>query len=145
VSQLTADASQHASDAFYQQVVQFYARQMRLLDAGRVREWADTFTEDGTFEDAGRPGVIAGRAAISESARAHVERAGAVQRRHWLGMVEVTPAADGTLAAHCYALVIATARGERPQIHSSVECRDTLVPGGSTILVRHRHVSSDGA
>jgi SnoaL-like domain len=143
VTQATSDVGAPTAADTYQRVVQFFARQMRLLDEGRTDEWADTFTEDGTFVDEDGAQPVIGRAAIARSARAHHERAGDVQRRHWLGMVETAARPDGTIDAHCYALVLATARGERPQIQSSVECRDVLVADGDNLRVRLRRVRSD--
>ncbi|MCF2435621.1 nuclear transport factor 2 family protein [Streptomyces thinghirensis] len=42
------------SAELYARVQQFYARQMGLIDDGRPADWAETFTEDATFQEASR-------------------------------------------------------------------------------------------
>jgi ketol-acid reductoisomerase len=37
------------SDLDYAAITRFYAGHAQLLDAGRAEEWAEQFTEDGTF------------------------------------------------------------------------------------------------
>src|ERR1700742_441498 len=82
----------------YMDIQHFYGRQMRHLDSGHVEEWAATFTENGVFAANAHPEPQRGRAAIEEGARnaAAQLRADGVQRRHWLGMLEVEPRPDGT-------------------------------------------------
>jgi 3-phenylpropionate/cinnamic acid dioxygenase small subunit len=130
----------------YQEVQQFYADQMRLLDDGAVAEWAQTFTEDGVFAANAHPEPIRGRVAIEAGARAAAEelaRTG-VRRRHWLGMVSVRPGTDdSSLAVDSYALVIATPRDGKPTLHASTSCVDDLVRDGDGWLVRHRRVTRD--
>ena len=79
----------------YQQVQGFYADQMQLLDRGAAEEWAQTFTEDGVFAANAHPEPTRGRAAIAAAARTTSDDLAAkgVRRRHWLGMVQVTPTA----------------------------------------------------
>src|SRR5262245_27442392 len=68
----------------YVQVQQFYARQMRLLDAHDIDAHAQTFTDDATFEHIPGPGVAVGRTAIAEVLRRWDTGSGdPVQRRHW--------------------------------------------------------------
>ncbi|GAA0962219.1 nuclear transport factor 2 family protein [Virgisporangium aurantiacum] len=139
-------ASVAAVTGLYQEVQQFYADQMRLLDGGAVAEWARTFTEDGVFAANALPEPIRGRAAIEAGARAAAEelaRSG-VRRRHWLGMVSVRPGTDdASLSVHSYALVLATPRGGKPTVHASTSCVDDLVRDGAGWLVRHRRVTRD--
>ncbi len=135
-----------ATDAgLYQQVQQFYAQQMFLLDSGRVDEWAATFTEDGVFAANAHPEPAAGRAVIAEAARRATEdyAARGVQRRHWLGMVSVEPRGEGAVFARCYALVIETPRGGQAAIRVSTLCEDLLVDQDGGWLVQDRRVTRD--
>lgn len=129
----------------YFEVQQFYSRQMRLLDSGSAEAWADTFTEDGVFhQNVSVP--LRGRAAIAVAARARVEqiRADSKVRRHWLGMLEVHPQADGLVHTSYYALAMATPRGKSLQVYVSTDNRDVLVNEGGRWLVKHRYVEHDG-
>ncbi|MBW5424961.1 nuclear transport factor 2 family protein [Streptomyces sp. BG9H] len=129
----------------YHQVQQFYAQQMQLLDSGRVREWAETFTEGGVFAANAHPEPAAGRAAITAAAQQATDAYAAqgIQRRHWLGMVAVEEREAGTVSARCYALVIETPRGGQAVIKASTLCEDLLVREGDALLVRDRRVTRD--
>ncbi|MBZ4319361.1 nuclear transport factor 2 family protein [Streptomyces huiliensis] len=131
--------------ALYQQVQQFYAEQMHLLDTGRAEEWAETFTEDGVFAANAHPEPAAGRSVIAAAARKAVDDyvARGIQRRHWLGMVSVTERGDGEVAASCYALVVETGRGGRPELRASTSCDDVLVRRDGRWLVKDRQVRRD--
>lgn len=128
-----------------QQVEHFYARQMKYLDRGQTAEWARTFTPDGVFAADGHPEPQQGRAVIEAKAAAMKEQLAeqGIQRRHWLGMVDVTENTDSELSAHCYALVIGTPRGGQPVIQFSCTCEDVLVRDGDSFLVKHRQVRRD--
>lgn len=129
----------------YPQIHHFYARQMRLLDEGRTAEWAATFEADGVFDANGHPEPIRGREMIESGARKASEQLAAdgVQRRHWLGMLEVAERPDGTLYAQTYALILSTPKGGEPSVHMSTTCADVLVRDGESLLVRHRTVRRD--
>ncbi|WP_103514753.1 nuclear transport factor 2 family protein [Streptomyces sp. SM10] len=127
------------------EISHFYARQMQALDEGRTDDWAQTFTEDGAFLLHGgrdRADGCAALAASSAKARAALAEQG-VTHRHWLGMLTVEPRPDGTVAARCYALVIATETGGSPAVHRSTVCQDLLVSDGDAWLVKHRQVTRD--
>ncbi|WP_308457912.1 nuclear transport factor 2 family protein [Streptomyces sp. SM11] len=134
-----------AEDRLYSEVSHFYARQMQTLDDGRTEEWANTFTVDGVFALHGGHDKATGRPALAASsarARAALTEQG-ITHRHWLGMLTVTPRPDGSVAARCYALVIATARGGMPTVHRSTVCEDVLVREKTGWLVRERQVTRD--
>ncbi|MFF4251881.1 nuclear transport factor 2 family protein [Streptomyces sp. NPDC001663] len=136
---------QSATAGLYQEIQQFYARQMHLLDDGRVEEWAQTFTEDGVFAANAQPVPAVGRAAITEAAAkatAAYAEAG-VQRRHWLGMVSVESATASAVTARCYALVIETPRGGRPEIKASTLCEDRIVRVDDTWQIQDRRITRD--
>ncbi len=129
----------------YQEVQNFYARQMRLLDEGDTESWAETFEPDGIFDANGLPEPVRGREVISSSARKAWEALAAegIQRRHWIGMLEVGENADGTLRAHSYALVFTTERDGPTAIQVSTTCVDVLVRTSGALQVRHRTVRRD--
>jgi hypothetical protein len=128
----------------YLDIQRFYARQMRLLDAAEVDEWAQTFTEDGVFAAAGLE-PVAGRSTIATAAgeaRARLAAAGH-QHRHWIGMLTVERGDGETLIATSYAMVIDVPLGGDPKLHRSTVCTDELVSGPAGWLVRHRRVTRD--
>lgn len=131
----------------YATIQQFYARQMQLLDAGEAELWAGTFTEDGVFEETDKGEPLRGRAVIAASARARADEIAGDDRvrRHWLGMIDAEPMADGSVITRYYALAMATPRGGRLEIYVSCDCTDVLVPDLDNWLVRSRSVRLDGA
>lgn len=148
MTEATAVPDQASAGELFQQIQQFYARQMRLLDTGAAEEWADTFTEDGVFhQNVAEP--LTGRATIAVASRKRVDQLAGdgITRRHWLGMLEVDPQDDhGVVRTRYYALSMATGpdAGARPQITASTVAEDTLVRHAGGWLVRHRLVTHDG-
>jgi 3-phenylpropionate/cinnamic acid dioxygenase small subunit len=142
LEQLTRDA---ARASLYEEVTRFYARQMQLLDDGRVTEWAATFTADGVFAANARPEPTTGREAIENSARQATRLLAdqGVQDRHWMGMVDVEQRNDGTVSARSYALIIRTPRGGPAGVHLSCTCDDVLVREDGRLLVSDRRVRRD--
>jgi actinorhodin biosynthesis protein ActVIA len=133
----------------YVQVQQFYAGQVRHLDAVRVEEFAATFTEHGRFyHDPGEP-PLEGRRAIAEKVRGYnklLNVDGPCQRRHWFNMLQVFPQDDGTVVTEHYALVMLSRPGERvPVIAPSCFTRDVLVFENGELLTRERKVVPDYA
>ncbi|WP_030668712.1 nuclear transport factor 2 family protein [Streptomyces rimosus] len=141
----TENAPAVGSAELYQQVQQFYAQQMQLLDSGRVGEWAETFTEGGVFAANAKPEPTTGRTAIAAVAGQVTDeyaRMG-VQRRHWMGMVAIDGVNGDRVKARSYALVIETKHGGKPYIKASTTCEDVLVRVGGRWLVEHRLISRD--
>ncbi|MCL7424496.1 nuclear transport factor 2 family protein [Streptomyces sp. YS415] len=146
MTEVAAVPDQAPDGSLFQQIQQFYARQMRLLDHGAVEEWADTFTEDGVF-DQNVAGPLTGRATIAVAAQKRVDQivAEGITRRHWLGMLEVDPRDEqGVVRTRYYAFSMATERGGRPQITASTYAEDSLVRHEGGWLVRYRRVTHDG-
>ncbi|RMI43208.1 nuclear transport factor 2 family protein [Actinomadura harenae] len=129
----------------YEEVQQFYARQMRLLDEHAVAEWAETFTPDGVFATQVDTTPAKGRHAIEAAAGEAASRRAAegVRDRHWLGMLDVEEQPDGTITARSYALVVRTPLGGRSAIQASCTCSDVLVRAGGRLQVRTRYVTRD--
>ncbi|MFF4508488.1 nuclear transport factor 2 family protein [Streptomyces sp. NPDC001401] len=130
----------------YEQVQQFYARQMQLLDGGEVDAWADTFAEDGVFVTNAQPGPTVGRRALAAGAREAVEylTAQGIQRRHMLGTVSVTGREGARVSVRSYVLLVETARGGRAAVLCSATCEDVLELGPDGLAVLRREVSRDG-
>lgn len=129
----------------YAQVQQFYARQMQLLDDGAAQEWANTFTAGGSFQAPSLPEPVRGREALAAGVRkaaAGLAAAGETHR-HWLGMINVVPQADGSLRVRCYAHILAVPHGGEPRPHLSCVCSDVLVYDGGELRVRQRQVTRD--
>lgn len=129
----------------YQEVQHFYGRQMRFLDENAIEEWADTFTADGVFSANAHPEPQNGRDTIAAGARKAAQALidEGIQRRHWLGMLEVDARADGTVRTRGYALVINTPLAGQAAVHLSCACDDVLVREGNELKVKLRRVTRD--
>jgi hypothetical protein len=79
------------------EILGFYARQCRLMDALKIEEFADTFTEDGVIDHAHRGERLAGRDAMVAAMRAALPRYRSVVPRHWFDHYLVEKTADGDL------------------------------------------------
>ncbi|MET9564936.1 nuclear transport factor 2 family protein [Streptomyces tauricus] len=129
----------------YAEVQHFYARQMRDLDSGEAESWAGTFTEDGAFKPPSLPEPVRGRPALTEGARqaaAGLASAGETHR-HYVGMLTVTPADDGSLTAESLVSIVAVPRGGPARLHLVCVCRDVLVREAGELLVKDRVVTRD--
>jgi 3-phenylpropionate/cinnamic acid dioxygenase small subunit len=131
--------------ALYQEIQQFYAYQMQLLDDGKAEEWGETFTEDGIMAANAHPAPTCGREALIAAAKAVTGQLAAdgIRRRHFLGMVNIQEVRGDVVKARCYALVIDTARGEQANLRMSTLCVDELVRGASGWQIVRRDVSRD--
>ncbi|MFF5343831.1 nuclear transport factor 2 family protein [Streptomyces althioticus] len=132
----------------YPRIQQFYAGQVRHLDAFRAEEFAATFTEDGVFDH--RPGTdpLVGRQAIAAAVSGYQRTkhaADPVQRRHWFNMLQVFPQDDGTVRTEYYALVLHTRPGTpEPQTGPSCFVTDVLAVGeDGGLLTTFRRVRQD--
>ncbi|MGH3939498.1 MAG: nuclear transport factor 2 family protein [Pseudonocardiaceae bacterium] len=141
----SVSADTPAFEALYAEVQQFYAQHMHLLDTGAAEEWARTFTDDGVCKLPSAPEPIRGRIALAagvHKAAAGLAEAGEVHR-HVLGMLAVTPQADGSLQVRSYAQIIATPQGGQPRLHLMCVCEDVLVREGGELRVWKRRVTRD--
>ncbi|MGA5127601.1 nuclear transport factor 2 family protein [Streptomyces pseudogriseolus] len=131
--------------ALYAQVQEFYAHQMRILDAHDAERWALTFTEDAVLELPALPEPVRALDGLARYVRAGAER----QRRaggrldHWVGMLDVRPQPDGTLRTRCSALVYVTPGGESPKGLRVCVMEDVLVRTGDEWRTAHRRVTRD--
>ncbi|MFJ9343625.1 nuclear transport factor 2 family protein [Streptomyces sp. NPDC101733] len=144
------DTVEHPSQSrefavLYAQVQEFYAHQMRILDAHDIERWADTFTEDAVFELPTLPAPVDARAGL-----ARYVRAGAARRRrdggrldHWVGMLDVRPQPDGTLHTRCSALVYLTPGASTSKALYAYVMEDVLVRSRGQWRAAHRRVTRD--
>ena len=127
-------------------IQQLYARQSHAIDSGDARGWAACFTAGGAFRSPTYDGPVVGTAALTafaeEFARAAAD-AGVV-RRHWTTALALQAESEDAVAARCYAMVLATAAGERPVIERTVVFHDRLVRRDGRWLIEEREVSVDG-
>jgi hypothetical protein len=131
----------------YAEILDFYARHVRLLDNYRAEEFADQFTEDAVFGQNVKPEPKRGRDAIATSMRRGMDRLAerGVVRRHWFGMVSAEPADDGAVRTSYYAVVFETPPGGgTPSVYLSTTAEDVLVRESGRWLVRSRNVVHDG-
>lgn len=131
--------------ALYTQAQQFYADQMRILDAHDTESLADTFTEDAALELPLLTAPLRGRAGL-----VRYERAGAARQRqagcrldHWVGMLDVRPQGDGSLRTRCSALVYAPADEGAAKVLYVCAMEDVLVRAHGAWRVAHRRVTRD--
>lgn len=130
----------------YAEVLQFYARQMQVLDGGDFKSYGDTFTDDAVFRHTpSREPARTREGIVRELEEFHRERFAddPVQRRHWFNMVDVEPQADGTIRSTFYALVVTTRPGGKPDIAPSCVVRDVLVRVNGGLATRSRWVEFD--
>lgn len=134
------------STHLYGEIQQFYAHQMQLLDNGKAEAWAETFTEDGVFAANARPEPSVGRSAIASGAREAVDALAQqrLQRRHWLGMLDIQPQQDeNTVRVYSYAQILETVKGGATSVRLSTTCADLLVRVDGQWLVANRQVVRD--
>lgn len=129
----------------YTEVLQHYARQMRLLDDRDLAAYAATFTEDGVFSHSPgrepartRPGILAELEAFHEQFATDP-----MTRRHHFSQVDVDPRPDGSIGVVCYALVVIRRPDAAPEIRASCVVHDELVRGETGLLNRSRRVEID--
>jgi hypothetical protein len=133
----------------YLQVLQFYALQLKIFDAGDTEQWAQTFTPDGTLQAAGMPEPIRGREALALAVDQQNAKHEGLILRHWVGQLTVEPLEDDAVRAHSYVVVYVIPNttlleGDVHILHHT-RCDDELVRHDGTWLVRSRRVAIDGA
>jgi actinorhodin biosynthesis protein ActVIA len=66
-----------------------------------------------------------------------------VQRKHWFNMINIEPQEDGSIRSACYALIVTTRPGGKPEIASRCVVHDILVRTDEGLLTRSRRVDHD--
>nr|WP_051724673.1 nuclear transport factor 2 family protein [Actinospica acidiphila] len=135
----------------YSGVLEFYARQMPLMEEGRIEEYADTFTEDGVFEHA-LGWRLEGREQLIEGTRSGLARYAGKALRHWHDRFTVDRRPDGALDVTYLAMVSLVDEQGQVTFEPSCTVRDVLVwsqegAGGGRWRTRSRavHVRDHGS
>jgi 3-phenylpropionate/cinnamic acid dioxygenase small subunit len=132
------------SAALHAEAQQFYAHQMQLLDLGEAEQWAQTFTEDATFDVPTLPEPVRGHAGlVAATRRSSAELAAGQRHRHFLGMLDVRPRPDGGLDVRSYAIVYASQIGGESRVHRVCVCEDVLLREDGRLRVSARRVTRD--
>ncbi|NEB73962.1 nuclear transport factor 2 family protein [Streptomyces sp. SID14478] len=138
-------SAQEQFGALHATIQQFYAHQMQLFDSHDAERWAGTFTEDAVFVVPTLDEPVRGRASLAANVRRNREqqlRSGE-QLRHWIGMLDIQPQADGTLHTRAYALVYATSHGGESKVSRVCVLKDVLVRSRGKWRARSRLVTRD--
>ncbi|GAB3744507.1 nuclear transport factor 2 family protein [Amycolatopsis oliviviridis] len=131
-------------DTLHTRVQRFYAAQMQRLDERDIEGYAETFTDAAEFSHTpGRPPSRT-RAGIIEDLRDFHHRFtdDPMQRRHWVNMIDVALAEDGSIVSTAYCLVVKVRPKQEPVFVSTV-IHDVLVEIAGKLFTRSRHVSYD--
>ncbi|MEV6673545.1 nuclear transport factor 2 family protein [Streptomyces sp. NPDC051162] len=139
-------AGQTVTAELYAEVQHFYARQMQALDNRVFKAYADSFTEDGTFQHTPGTEPARTRAGIKAELECFHEQyqGDPVQKRHYFNQIVLDANPDGTLTSTVYALVLRTRPGaDRPEVWPSCVVHDVLVRGADGILIESRHIDYD--
>lgn len=134
---------QAVSAELYVEVQTFYARQIRLLDARRVEEFAATFTEDGVMRHAAQDDVPRGRDAIVAALRTNLPRYDGFAVRHWFDKLLVKQLEDGRIWASYYAIISRTDADRTVTFDPSVTVEDILVRRNGQLLNESRTLHRD--
>ncbi|MFP3991491.1 nuclear transport factor 2 family protein [Streptomyces sp. E11-3] len=128
----------------YCEVVQFYARQMSLMEEGRVAEYAATFTEDGVFEHS-LGWRLEGRQQIIDGTLGGLEHYAGKAMRHWFNRYVVEQEPDGTVRTSCLAMVSVVDQDGQVTFEPTCTVSDVLVRENGALLTRSRFLQHDTA
>jgi actinorhodin biosynthesis protein ActVIA len=127
----------------YVSIRDFYARQMHLIDAFKLEDYAATFTADGGVDHAHRGLRVMGREAQLAFMRAALPRYKGVVVRHWFDHLLIEPTADGWRVSY-YSLVTRTDDTGHVSFEPTFTVEDDLVRGeDGGILTRLRVIHQD--
>ncbi|WP_405137196.1 nuclear transport factor 2 family protein [Nocardia sp. NBC_01388] len=135
----------NVSPELYTRVQQFYARQMQALDDCRFKEYAATFTPDGSFQHSpdAEPAITPeGIVAELENFHRRFDN-DPVQRRHWFNHIDLEMCADGSIRSTVYALVVTVRPNSKPEIAPSCVVHDVLIDEDGAVAARSRLVTHD--
>jgi hypothetical protein len=135
--------SQAVEADLYVEVQQFYARQMRLLEALEIERYAETFTEDGVVEHVARGERAQGRAAMVAGMRAALPRYAGVAVRHWFDKLLLERVDAQTVQVSYYALVTRTSADGSVALEPTFTVDDVLVRRDGQLYARSRVIRRD--
>jgi actinorhodin biosynthesis protein ActVIA len=127
------------------EVLNFYARQMRLLDALDVEGYVATFTEDGVTDHAHRGERVEGRAAMLATSLAALPRYAGVAVRHWNDHYVLEPAGEERWAVSYCSLVTRTADDGAVTFEPTFLVEDVLVRVAGELRTASRTIHRDRA
>lgn len=127
----------------YVEVLTFYAKQMRLLDALRIEDYAATFTEDAVIDHVHRSERAEGRAAMLAGMRAALPRYQGVVVRHWLDHILVEPGDNGACQVSYCSLVTRTDATGTVAFEPTFAIEDVLVRQDSVLRTKSRTIHRD--
>ncbi|PRX51434.1 actinorhodin biosynthesis protein ActVIA [Prauserella shujinwangii] len=127
----------------YFEVLTFYARQMRLLEALRIEDYAATFTEDAVIEHKHRGERAEGRAEMLQAMRAALPRYEGVVVRHWFDHILVEPGNDETYSVSYFSLVTRTDTEGGVTLEPTFTVEDVLVRERGELLTKSRSIRRD--
>ena len=135
----------------FESLHRLYGAQSHLIDGGRAREWAATFTPDGEFRSPTYPRPVTGTAELTAFAERFFAdaRAAGVTVRHVLTNVHAERMDERTALVHAYLQIVSTPDGGEPHVDRMTVVTDDLVraagPDGGRWLIARRTVHRDGA
>lgn len=127
----------------YVEILDFYARQMRLLDDLKITEYSMTFTVDGVVNHAHRAERAVGRQAMIDGMRATLPRYEGVVARHWFDHLLIEPLDGSSWRVSYYTLVTRTDEAGLVAFEPTFTVTDELVRVGDEILTRSRVIHRD--
>lgn len=127
----------------YVEILQFYARQMRLLDALELDAYVETFTEDGLTHHLHHGQKLTGRTAILEHARQALPRYAGLAVRHWNDHYLMELDTDGALSVTYCSLVTRTDSQGAVSVEPTFFITDVLVRGDGGWQTRSRTIARD--
>lgn len=127
----------------YFEVMEFYAHQMRALDALDVDRYLDTFTEDGVTVHTHRDQELRGRKEMEEHARSALPRYHGSVVRHWNDHYLITQDAPDTYTVTYCSLVSRTSASGEVSFEPTFYVTDLLVHEDGHLLTKKRHIAAD--
>lgn len=125
------------------EVVTFYARQMRLLDALKIEDYVATFTDDGVTDHAHRNHRVAGKEEQIAAAYAALPRYVGVSVRHWNADFLIESADGETLKVTYNSLVTRTDKAGKVDFEPTFHIEDVLVRVDGELRTKQRTVFRD--
>ncbi len=127
----------------YFEILQFYARQMRALDALDIDAYLDTYTDDAVTIHAHHDTELTGRDEMERFALAALPRYRGCVLRHWNDNYLISSNPDGGFDVTYNSLVSRTDAEGSVTFESTFLVTDELVRGDGGLLTRRRHIAAD--
>lgn len=125
------------------EVMNFYARQMRVLDALDIDAYVGTFTEDGVVDHAHRGERIQGRPLMAAAAKAALPRYRDAVVRHWNDHYLVEPLDRDRVAVSYCSLVSRTNAAGNVTFEPTFFVEDVLRKVDGELLTESRTIFRD--